>query len=522
MIQRKVGFRYFELGFSLVVPMVALMVLWAAVNFLSGRWSVLLASAPLFYCLYSVELGVSAASLFMCLVGVVYMGDRGRFTSSLCWVLSFFLGLGVVHWGVLRPLGVPSPLTGITALMYNVHHVLRRLFPVLVLPFLFFWLIKPLLGVKLRLPELTVGESEFDRFSRLLLGFSVFLSVYAAVYPYFPSVNLSGVDFGVDLPHYFQWFYSVEDMWGGLTSGVGAQRLFFFLFFYGFRWVTGLDTHTALQFLPVLLNPMFVLASYYFSWEIFRNSRLAAWCAFLSSTGMTVTVGLYAFFLSNLLALSIVLFSLGLLFRAIREENLRILGLASLVGSLLVYTHPWTMDQYLVGLVPIIGLVLYRRGPKYENRAFYLGGYLGVVGLAEVVKIVALGGGGGVAVTSTAVSGLVDFGDIWSSLFFCFPYIYGGFISNLVLLGLATIGLYILKVDDVPGRWLWFLVILSSLVYFVSFETNKSRILYNIPFGFFGALAMFWVYERRGLSSTVFTVVYSLFYFLVSISSLVW
>ena len=117
---------------------------------------------------------------------------------------------------------------------------------------------------------------------------------------------------------------------------------------------------------------------------------------------------------------------------------------------------------------------------------------------------------------------VVNFNEIWSSLFFCFPYIYGGFISNNILLVLATVGLYLLKLDDVPKRYLWVLVLLSSLVYFISFETNKSRILYNIPFGFFGSMALYFVYERHDFSSTIFIVIYSLFYFLVSIGSLVW
>ena len=522
MIHRSNSAYYFELGFSLVAPMVALAVLWAAVNFLAGRWSLLFASAPLFYCLYSVELGVSMASVFMCLVGLFFMEDRGRFTNVMLWVLSFFLGLGVIHWGVLKPLGVPSLLEGLAALMFNIHHVLRRLFPILVLPFLFFWLVKPLLGVKLRIPELTVGESGFNRFSWLLLGFSLFLSVYAAVYPYFPAVNLGGVGFGVDFHDYQQWFQIIEHEEGGLTSGVGAERLFFFLVFYGFRWVVGLDSSTSLRFLPMLLNPLFVSASCFFSWEYFRNSRLAAWCAFLSATGMVLTVGLYAYFLSNLLALSIVLFSLGLLFRAVHEGSLRLLGLASVVGCLLVFTHPWTMDQYLACLVPVIGLLLHRKDAQYMSQVLYLGVYLAVVGLAEVAKIVFLESGGGIAGMSTAASGFVALNEIWSSLLFCFRFIYGGFISNLVLLGLATAGLYVLRVDKVSGHYLEALVLLSSLVYFVSFETNKSRLLYNLPFGFFGSLALYLLYERGGFSSTVFVVAYSLFYFFVSVGSLVW
>jgi hypothetical protein len=117
---------------------------------------------------------------------------------------------------------------------------------------------------------------------------------------------------------------------------------------------------------------------------------------------------------------------------------------------------------------------------------------------------------------------LVLLKDVWSSLFLCFPYVYGGFISNLVLLVLATVGVYLLKGDDVFRRWLWFLVLLSSIVYFVSIERTKSRLLYNLPFGFFGALGLMWVSGRRGLPSTVFVVAYSLFYLFVSVGSLTW
>lgn len=522
MVQRSIKPAYFALGFSLVVPMAVLMLMWAAVNLVSGKWSLLFACAPLYYCRYSVELGISMTSVFMWVVGVVFLGKRGRFWDVLLWVLSFFLGLGVVHWGVLRPLGVASPFTGVAALMYNVHHVLRRMFPVLVLPFLFFWLLKPVIGLRWRLPELDVSEQEFDRFSKLLLTFSLFLSLYAAVYPYFPSVNLSSVEFGVDLPNYVRQLYLIEDAESGLTSGVGAQRLFFFLFIYGFMWVTGLGTYEALQSMPVLLNPLFVLASCYFSWEACRNGRVVAWCGFLSATGMTITVGLFAFFLNNLLALVIAFFSLGLLFKAVRLGDLRWLGVAALGGGLLVYTHPWTMDQLLAGLAPVLGLILYRKGPGYAEKAAYLGGYLGAVGVAEVTKVLLLGSWGGVAATSRVVRDLVLLEEVWSSLFLCFPYVYCGFISNLVLLVLATVGVYLLKGDDVFGRWLWFLVLLSSMVYFVSLETIKSRLLYNLPFGFFGALGLMWVCDRRGLPSAVFVVAYSLFYLYASVGSLTW
>ncbi len=152
----------------------------------------------------------------------------------------------------------------------------------------------------------------------------------------------------------------------------------------------------------------------------------------------------------------------------------------------------------------------------------YLGVFLGIIGLAEVVKMVAFEGSGGIAMTSTVVRGLVDFNDIWDSLFFCFPFIYGGFISNFVMLELATIGIYLLKRNGISVQYLWFLILLSSLVYFISFESSKSRILFNIPFSFFGSLTLYWIYERRSFYLAIFIIFYSLFYFFISVGSLVW
>ena len=53
---------------------------------------------------------------------------------------------------------------------------------------------------------------------------------------------------------------------------------------------------------------------------------------------------------------SLCMVAFGLLFRAIRVNDIRALASASLFGCFLVFTHPWTLDQYLAGLVPLRGL----------------------------------------------------------------------------------------------------------------------------------------------------------------------
>lgn len=520
LIQRRLAPRYFELGFSLVVPMVVLMLGWAAANFLYGRFGVLFASVSLVFCFFSVEFGVSVSSLFMCLAGVVYLGDRGGFAASFFWVLSFFLGLGVVHWGVFRPLGVGSPLVGVAGLLYNVHHVLRRAFPVLLLPFLLFWVVRPVVGLRFRLPEVEVDEGGLDRVSVVLLVFSLYLSVFAAVYPYLSTVNPGDVDFGIDLPNYEKYILRLGSE--GSSVFLGSTRTFFYVVLFFFRFVTGFDLHSSLRFLPVLLNPFFVAGAYYFAYEFYRNHGFASWCAFLTSTGVAVTSAMSAYYLTNVLALGLVLFSLGLLFRAVRGGGFGVLVGAGVLGVLLVYTHPWTMDQYLAGLVPLLGLVVYRRGAGYRWVALCLGVYLGFVGLGEVSKVFVFGGVGGLEASSAVTGGLGNFERIVVDALTAFPLTLKGTLGNIVLVALAAVGVYVFEVRGVSGRYLYFLVLLSSVVYFVSNQSRKMRLVINVPFGFFAALVVYTLYERRSYPFIVFTVFYSLFYMLLTIGSLVW
>ncbi len=503
----------FELGFSLVVPLAFLALVWVGIYTYKGKFRQLLATLPLLLIFFDVGFGLGVASVCMAFGGLLWGGDRARFTKALLLVVAFFNGLGVFHYGVLVPLGLASPFGEVALLQLRVYSVLGYLAPLLALAFMFFWLLKPLVRLSgLKLHEFEIENRGVDRFSVALLLFSMCVALYVAVYPYFPAVNPAGLEVGVDVPAYVRWF----------ERGVDSSRIFFFGVYVLFKRLTGLDVASAFRFMPVLLNPLFVLSSYYFGWECFRNSRVAAWCAFLSATGYVVTVGMYAYFLSNMLALCLALFSLGLLFKAIREMSVRVLCFASLWGCLLVLTHPWTLDQYLAGLVPLIGYLWYRKEPGYLDRVVYLGGYLLPIGFAEIVKTVVLRSSGGATATVTAARGLIGLGDFWFNSIFSFRYLYGGFMSNVVLLGLAVVGVYLLCGCRLPVRYLYMLIFLSSVVFFFSDETNKSRLLFNLPLGLFGSVALYTFFEKRDFSLIVFFVASSLFYLFLSIGNLVW
>jgi len=518
----KHGFEYtsFMVGVNLIWPMVGLLVLSVVHSLRSKETRSLLACAPILFAVIHPELGLSLASLSYVAVSLIYTENKRRFFHALLMVLTLFNSLGVIHYGMLLPLGVPSPFTGLASLQLNVHYVLATVAPFLVFPFLYSWFLKPLIDTAFVLPRHRVLERRVDGFSRLLLAFAVYLSIYSAVYPYFPAINPKQMLFAADIQRYtaaIEMRFNAETT---LLEVIGMGRAFFYLFFNAFQRILGLEVQQALSALPILLNPLFVLASYFFLWECFRNSRVAAWGSFFASTGFVVTLGTSIFLVSNNLALVLALFSLGLLFRAIRLRDRLCLVAASLFGGLLVFTHPWTMGQYLAGVLALV-LYLWLRGSGGDGHALRcVIGYLAVVGVSELSASLLSVNDTGASVASSAVQGLLASNLVWSSTLYGFFTINAGLLSNVVLMVLAAVGLFLLGRKDSWEVYVYALVFLSSIVFLFGDGVVKTRLIFNVPFGFFAALGLDSLRERGGPVLPFFVVAYSLFYLFVSVGYL--
>jgi len=144
-----------------------------------------------------------------------------------------------------------------------------------------------------------------------------------------------------------------------------------------------------------------------------------------------------------------------------------------------------------------------------------------VVFFAEMVKVLFFGGVGGAVATSTAVRHLTELAGFWASSLFGFHYLYGGYMSHCLLFILAFIGVLIIRADDESKHYLLSLLFFSSLVFFLSDETTKSRLLYNIPLGLFSSVALALLNRRYGISVSFFVFFNSLFYLFMSLNNLV-
>lgn len=532
-IHRATVTRVFSLGFDLVLPLVVLLVLWVLLGWLGGLglWVFAPVVGGVVFPLWGLGGALGLGALVACVVGVW----RGRCRGGMVfWVLVMASGfelLALVHWLVLLPLGVAGPLVGVADLELSLFFVSGYLAPLLVLPLLFWWVVRWVVewGFDIRLGGV-LGEVREDlrrRETIFILAALVLLGVFSAFYPYLGGVNPRGLNVGVDAPRYVDSLLIVEGGVWASFSEMGGSRPLIFLTLYGFERVTGLSAELAVRYLPVFLVPLLVLSAFFLGWVVTGGRRMALWSAFLMLCGVQVVVGMYAYFLTNMLALPIVLFSIGLLLMSLRGGDNVTFVLAVSLGGLLPFVHPWTFDQFLgsVGLLAVlVGYEVWRNGDSRDTflRLFLYCGFL--LGFDQLKGLV-FHGVGGVQATSTVISGLAGLGEFWSSSIFNFRLLFGGGTSNIVLISLSLVGLWLLSGRKHENRLWMVLLAATSLVFLVGNDTVKSRLLYNVPFFLLASLGVEFILlkvrERRlyGIF-IVFLVFFSLTYLFRSLANL--
>ena len=130
-------------------------------------------------------------------------------------------------------------------------------------------------------------------------------------YPYLQGVNPDSTIVGVDATKYIE---SLDIDHADYNSNVliDKERPFFFLMLNFFQFLTRMNTENTVKFFPVVLIPLVVFSTYFFSLKM-SNKRVAGWASFFMATGPTVVAGMYSYFLSKILGLTFILISIGLL-----------------------------------------------------------------------------------------------------------------------------------------------------------------------------------------------------------------
>jgi hypothetical protein len=469
----------------------------------------LIASYPIF--------GIKVSlSLFAILLSVTPLKTR-FLEDTLLWLLvtsSFIEGISLLYW-ILIPSDNASMLKWFSDFEFSLYGVAALLAPQITILALFIWAFKP--AIESRIESFMKQRSSKTKLSAegdevhlkpdSLLMLSIIIAVFGALYPYIPSVNQASGSFGSDVKSYVKTMELIGDDLSSAFNVSGGSRPLIYLAIYAFQTIFRLDTLEAVKLMPLLLNPMLCASVYFMVSRASGDREWAGLASLFTSLGFNITVGMYAYYLTNILGLILVFLATGFLFDDMANKKSIPLA-ASIMASLAIFTHPWTFAQFYVSLGALGAFFGYkwikgdRSEPLYTMLVFLL-----VTGLVDVLKGRLLGGFGGVGSVASTFPTQFNFPFFWESNKYTFRALYGGLLSNSLMILLSGAGIYLLKNKKPYELFLKILVILSSIYYLFShgmfgvggYNYNPSRVLYNVPFGVFAAMSLMTLIRTNSL-----------------------
>jgi len=447
-------------------------------------------------------------SVFSLLAVVCVLWFYRDFESFLTWVFLLFGGfeaLSLFHWLIFLPLGLITPFKVIAEFEMELSHVVMNLGPYLALILVFISLLKPLNYLRERNKEFKHRDDNIvSNNTALFLLIILLFSVLAGLYPYFQNINEFGVDVGVDTRFYLPDVKVVEDDIFQIFKTLGGSRPFFFLVVFTVQKIFNLDALTVIRYLPVFFNPLLTLSVYFFSKELFNNKTIAVWTAFFTVFGYSIAVGVYSNFLTNLLGLCFAFLSIGFLFRSIRRSGKSDFILSVLFAVLLIFTHPWTFDQYIITLVLtlFISSLLFRNEISVLSKKGMFGIYIILfifiifIGLAELMKINFFQSYGIIKALYDIFNRMTSYTNFWQHLILGIKFTFGCLLLNIIPLCLMIVGILNLRFNKIQEQYLTIFMAATSAIFLIMATVIKSRLFYNIPVGVLSALGLKHILNR--------------------------
>jgi len=352
------------------------------------------------------------------------------------------------------------------------------------------------------------------RYSFLLLAASLIFAFWVAVYPYLPSLNPAATPVGEDVPHYMAYLLKMDED-GGLMNVLSHaffeyrdRPLSLTLMYLGGKMI-GVSDWKALQYLPVLLGPLLVLAVYVFMLFTGFNRWAASTTAIFTAFSYHITMGMYGALFANWISLIFFYLFLGLLLRSLRTHSWRLLGLALLfqIPLLLTHSYTWEMTVGILFVFLLLTVLKQLHGKVQTKESWMLLIVLLICILTKVVKNAVSGAGYAAsdaeAVASTSLS-LENFEYLWHILGYSLKW-EGISLMNPLMFVLASLGGVTIAFDDeLTSRFCTACVLASAVPFIFGNKDLHARILYVLPvqvFSFIGLLMLISLIKSRGSSS---------------------
>lgn len=340
---------------------------------------------------------------------------------------------------------------------------------------------------------------------RILMVASLALVILVAVYPYLPSLNPHGKFVGVDIPFYEKHLMELDSLgdFGGVVHKVFfppfSDRPLSLLFLFSGWKLTWFSARQTVQFSPILLGLLLVLATYFFVRQAEFNRLSASFAMLFTVFSYHITVGMYGGLIANWISLVFLYVFLGFVFASLKKVSWRLFGVALAFQSFLLFSHAntWGMSMGILGVFFFVLLVecFVKRENSFRPLMLLM---ILVVGMSlNAIRNFALGiSVGTVEVASVAQSGvsLTNLLSVWQTLRVSLGSYMGISFMNPVLLFLASLGGLAMTLNTrLVSRFFTASLVASSIPFFLGDNLVQTRILYDLPvhvFAFLGLLVL--------------------------------
>ena len=377
--------------------------------------------------------------------------------------------------------------------------------------------------------ELTLSKKlvrkKWRIFCLLLL---VLFSISLALIPQLSAVNRDNQQIGSDSASYEEWITSLrqattlQKFFDTALSQLGLQgdRPLALIFLFLLTSVIDAPVLDTIEYLPVILGPALVLVVYFLTRELTLNETASLFAASLTGLGyFQVSMGIYAGFYANWIALLLGYTSLIFFFRFLRKSTKisPLIFFILLLATLFSHALTWSILSIVMGIFLIVSLLCNTYPRKKIILLLVLIASTIVIDVVKTISLEPIGSAGGVELTlslAQAKIGLKDLGSVWSILVDATQEHFGGIFCNIIVLGLV---IYWSIRSNLRTDFNMFIVVflmigIPSLL--LGDWIVQSRVFYNIPFQIPAAIALTYLSAQKNAAK----ILVPIYVWLVAIS----
>src|SRR5437870_5930120 len=197
-----------------------------------------------------------------------------------------------------------------------------------------------------------ISSDSVNRFAltdrpRLLLRLAMIMAVLLSLIPYRPELNPAMTHVGVDAHYYIEWVNAMlqRSPEGAFSYALGSasfgSRPLLLLPIYLVVASGVVTTVRAVEFLPAVLGPLLVMSTFLFVREGQQSERMAGVASLFSAFSFNATVGMWAGFYANWLALAEAYLFLAFLLGFFRTASISKYVILTVLSLSMLLTYPW-------------------------------------------------------------------------------------------------------------------------------------------------------------------------------------